>query len=452
MHRIPTRVFTTATLLLLSAGMVDPASALSAPQPRSGADGVPVWPLSGRVTLTDGEVVEGLLVWDRHASTSADLLRGLREVSDEGLRLRTIVSERTAADRQRSVDLPGVRVTWEEDDPDLVQRVRAGIRFAWIDRLVPDSVTLRVELRTGDTVDLQSSGTNIGPGFRGLALERPDGGVRSLDWDEIAMVELFAGAAPERTGRQRIHGTVEATSGATFTGWIVWDADETWGADLLEGDDDALRFDELTRIERRAGGGVEVTLASGERRSLSGTNDVDDDNRGIRVSDPGLGRVSVPWEAFDALSLHPPTSRPPTGPLPGSSRGSTPASPTGPAADGSPRFTSSNIEGVLRTRDGVSISGAIVWDLDEARPWHLLDGDLDGMSVAVEFSEVARVERSDDHVWVVLRDGRELRFAASGDLGPENRGIGVIDSEGQSHIVDWHDVESLDLASAVGGA
>ena len=41
-----------------------------------------------------------------------------------------------------------------------------------------------------------------------------------------------------------------------------------------------------------------VVLNSGEELILSGTNDVNDENSGISVSDPALGQVKVGWDDF----------------------------------------------------------------------------------------------------------------------------------------------------------
>jgi len=316
MHRVAYRIFMgtlPATLLLL--GSPDPVASVQngevAVRDAEPERGEPVAPLRGRVTLTDGDVVEGLLTWNRHASTTRDVIEGLRAVSEDGLRFRTRRSERTAPDRRRSVDLPGVRVTWEEDDPELTRRVQGGVRLHWVDRLVRDGDALDIDLRTGDSVELRSAGTDVGPGFRGLEVDLGDGVVRRLEWDEFTRVQLLHDLPLDGRGSHRLHGRVTTDDGASITGWIVWDLDESRAWHRLDGEVEGesidVEFARIAGIEKADDGeGVVVILRGGGRMSLTGSNDVGPENRGIGVIDEAGELHIVEWDDFRTLDLVPP--------------------------------------------------------------------------------------------------------------------------------------------------
>ena len=165
-----------------------------------------------------------------------------------------------------------------------------------------------------------------------------------------------------------------------------------------------------------------MTLHTGESVVLRGTNDVNAQNRGIAVSDPGLGAVSVEWEEFESVRFHAPESE-------------------GSYADfdgGQP------LRGVVLTASGEELSGQVRWDRDEARGWELLNGRAAGAEFLVEFSKIARIERFGGGAAVTLRDGRLLHLDGSNDVDAGNRGI-VVESDGRSRTVAWDEFVELRL-------
>jgi hypothetical protein len=400
----------------LVAGLLLPG-ALAAAVPQS----PDLW---GRVTLIDGAVLEGFIRWDRNETTVADMLDGSRSPSEDGTRLRRTFSERTAEERRRSVELPGLRVTWEEDE-EFDALVRSGVRFGHIERIVPDGSRIRVDLRGGGSVELRASSTDIGSAFRGLEVEVEAGDIREVGWPRIAEIGFMPVPEGRSPSRARLYGTVATDRGLEFTGWLAWDADEVFASDLLDGEEGSLAFSEIRMVER-AGRGVRVSLGTGEQMTLTGTNDVDDGNRGIHVSDPGLGRVVVEWDAFTSLRFEP--SVPTAGEF----------------------GTAGPIRGSVETESGREFAGRIVWDLDESERWHLLNGDADGVSIDVEFSRIRRIEkaRGGDGVVVTLRDGRTVELEGSNDVDAMNRGIVVIMDSGEETLVEWAGFRSLTLETS----
>ena len=48
---------------------------------------------------------------------------------------------------------------------------------------------------------------------------------------------------------------------------------------------------------------LDTGLDDGRKLRLRGSNDVDDDNRGILVEDPRYGRVEISWDDFERLEF-----------------------------------------------------------------------------------------------------------------------------------------------------
>ncbi len=128
--------------------------------------------------------------------------------------------------------------------------------------------------------------------------------------EELESVEFMSAPGNARAGDQRLHGTVELKEGAPLTGYISWDVNEILTSDTLNGEESNGRRREILfgRIAsiRPTRDGAEVTLADGERVELFGTDDVDDGNDGIQISDPGLGLVDVDWDEIERVRFHPP--------------------------------------------------------------------------------------------------------------------------------------------------
>jgi hypothetical protein len=203
--------------------------------------------------------------------------------------------------------------------------------------------------------------------------------------------------------------------------------DEILGSDVLDGVEDGhdreIPFDRIAAIERAGSSAARVVLQDGEELTLRGTNDVDDDNRGIAVSDPELGQVTVGWDEFDGLRFFP--------------------APSG--AGGYDDFDGGyGLWGTVETEDGERLTGWIRWDNDEAWSWELLDGEQADVDFDVEFGRIDRIARRGS--WgceVVLRDGRTFELEGSNDVDDRNKGIYLTPEDGDTMLVEWMDVREV---------
>lgn len=369
----------------------------------------------GKVITQDGAVYEGLIRWDKNEASWLDVLNGSKTME---------YTERNGQREQAEVRILGVRISYERDAPRRTTR-DSGIRFGHLrslENVGRDRALLT--LRGGQQIELHGGSSDIGRDIREIIVEDRRRGQVELEWRDIDRIE-FGASPPGLTSRfgERLYGTLTTRSGAAFTGYICWDVDEVLAEDVLDGKDERgrnrdIRFAEIASIERESSSRARVILRNGEKTVLRGTNDVNDDNRGILVLDPALGQVQVRWNEFDRVVFGPPRAPIHYEEFPGE----------GP------------LRGTITTRDGQKYTGLIRWDDDEAFAWELLDGNADGIEYDVEFGFVRAIERlSSSSARVTLRDGRSLDLRDSNDVNDENNGIFVTLADGDVVEVTWRE-------------
>lgn len=384
--------------------------------------------LYGRVTTASGDVYEGYLRWDRNEAGWSDVLDGTKELPWRNFADARDLDPDFRDRRERSIGFLGIRISWTEDD-DPPTTARSGIRFGHLASLRPwDDDRALLTLKSGEVVEFEGGGSDLGRGMRRLVVEDAERGTVELRWRDLDQVEFRnppAGAEPPPS--RRLYGTLTTRSGMSFTGYVAWDADEVLDTDVLDGEehgrDREIPFRLIAAVERAGSGGARVFLRSGEEVLLRGSNDVNDRNRGITVSDPELGSVTVGWAAFDALRF----TDPPAG------------------FGGYDAFDGGRpLWGTVVAEDGSRHTGYIRWDNDEEATWELLNGGAEGVEFEIEFAKVARIRRLGR--WgseVTLTDGRVFELEDSNDVDEGNKGIYVTDEEGTVQLVRWYDVDEV---------
>ncbi len=369
--------------------------------------------LYGRLITRDGDVYEGLIRWDKNEVGWVDLLDGSKRIEDED-----------RDHRRKRIRVFGIDLGSFDDG---VRTRKSGIRFGHlrsIEKTGRDRALLT--LRSGEEIEFRGGSTDLGNEIRGIVVEDKREGEISFDWRDFDRIEFLP--TPRRIESifgERLYGTLTTREGDVFTGYVCWDVDEALDADVLDGrDEDGARrkipFAEIDALIRERRNRTRVVLRDGEEIVLHGTNDVNDDNRGILILDPALGQIRVPWEAFDELRLEAP-ERPVTY----------------RDFDGS-----GPLRGVVYTRDGDKYAGRIRWDDDEAASWEMLNGERDDLDFAIEFGFIREIERvSSRAALVTLRDGRSFELRGSNDVNDDNDGIVVALRNGDVVVIEWEDFD-----------
>lgn len=366
--------------------------------------------LYGTIHTADGRHLTGPIRWDVNENFWDDRLDARKtekiEAEEEGFKLSVFGLKlfRNDSERYNAFSIP----------------------FGHLRSIHREGSGARVTLKSGLEINIEASSSDLGHGMRGLVIDDADKGPTELSWSSVRSIDFRANPGEGRDG-ERLYGTA-TTSGSAFTGYIVWDRDESLAEDVLDGESDGedheIRFGEIRSIERISSRASRVTLKDGTQLELSGTNDVDDDNRGVVVQVPGLGLVDFEWSDAEKVVFS-----------------------DAPASPGYDSFGSGGeIRGAVSTVSGETLRGRIVWDQDEVFTWETLDGRDGRLDYSIPFSLIASIRpvgsRGSE---VTLADGTVLRLTDSTDTGSDNRGVIVRMADGTERRLEWDDVRSVTL-------
>ena len=262
-----------------------------------------------------------------------------------------------------------------------------------------------------------------------IAVEPRNGKTENVVWEHIC--EIVFSATPDTINEPKdrpIVGIVETPYGM-YKGLVQWDLDENSQESLLDGRTEttwvSVAFKNIESI-KSLGNSSLVTLHSGRELCMWGENDVNATNRGIAINMPSIGQVIVGWHDFksfrtiplDQLNL--------------------------PVYDdfGAPE----RLFGRVETRDGRSLEGILVYDLDEAMDFELLDGQNGNISYRIPFKYVREIEpKNYKYTWVKLSGGTELVLGGMYDVMATNDGILIFRTGGEVVYVRWRDVKRVEL-------
>ena len=223
--------------------------------------------LYGTLTTQAAEYT-GYIVWDRRESLAGDILDGEAAGIDYEIPFAKIASIETAG-----------------------------------------PLAARVRLKSGEELELR--GTNdVNRRNRGILVTVDGLGVVEVRWDELEKVDF---GDPPRSpaydrfdGGRGLSGTVRARDGATYEGEIIWDMDERYTWELLDGESEGIEYAvafENIRSIRPGSNQAAVGLADGRTVTLAGSNDVGPSNRGVMITTTGGSEVILPWEDVELVEF-----------------------------------------------------------------------------------------------------------------------------------------------------
>ncbi|MDF1546082.1 MAG: hypothetical protein P1R58_13395 [bacterium] len=385
----------------------------------------------GKLTTVDGDTFEGLIRWDKNEGDWVDVLNGNKEIPDENFSDHEKSDRRKYSDRGTSIQIFGLKLGSSNSNILWSSSAQSGIRFGHIKRLKPmGNDEVRLTLKTGEEIELSGGSTDIGDGIREIIIEDRDEGEIELVWDDIEMIEFMQAKTNEPSiFGHRLYGTLETRRGDSFTGYVCWDVDELFANDILDGDYKGrrrkIKFGKLVSIERYSSSGAKVRLSNGDEMVLKGTNDVDDSNSGIIISDPAFGQIQCQWDEFERLEFHNPTETVKYEDFDGGA----------------------HLKGTVTTEDGDSYSGDIRWDNDEEFGWEILDGEYHDLQFDIEMGLIKMIEkRSHSSSIVTVSDGRTFRLRGSNDVDDDNKGIVIVQADGEEVLIEWEDFEKVEFA------
>ena len=385
--------------------------------------------LYGRITLVDGGSYEGRMRFGSSEEAAWDHYFNGRKMVNPW---RTHIPD-NALTQSESFTLLGVDLGERDVAKDLTRPFM--VRFGDIARIDAKHRELNVTLKSGTVVKLDRfEADDYADGVRIWDVHH---GVMDLtEWQIQSIAFLETPPLPETP--VRLHGTV-TTAGHSFTGFLQWDREISLRDDMLvSGDGTSIPFAQIQSLRKHTADSIAVTTTAGKRLTMQGSRATGENNRGVYVEDHRFGRVLVPFQSFEQLTLTDPAQQPVA---------------NGPAYSGfavpQPLF------GSITRFDGEPISGRIVFDLDESESAETLDAPAHGVHYTIPFERLRKLIRHSKHATqtpsflVQLRDNTELTLTAQGDLGPDNGGILVFAQANtrKAEYIPWASIQTMEFVT-----
>ncbi len=387
----------------------------------------------GKITTIDGDEYQGALRWGKEEAYWTDMFNAEKEENenleylsrDEYEYLR---ESKYRGHRDNDSWRHWTKASWWDDDWDNDRFLhRFTCQFGELKSIRPRSRDrVDIELQNGTEFILDGDGYNDIGGQ--IKIADSDLGIIDISWSRIESIEFMATPKKlEDKFGEPLYGKVQCEIGS-FTGYIQWDHDERVSSDKLDGDNEdgdlSIAFGKIKSIERIGYSRSEVTLNSGRKLELRGSNDVNDENRGIIVTIKGLGRIDIPWKEFDRVDFM-------DAPNSGKSYS---------------QFKSQNeLTASVETTNGDQHSGKLIFDLDEEYDFEVLEGSDDDIEFIIPFRNIASIQpKNYEYSEVITKDGEEYFLGESQDVSDRNNGLIVF--KGREPIyIPWNKVEKIDF-------
>lgn len=284
----------------------------------------------------------------------------------------------------------------------------------------------RVTLVNKDDVRITLSGSGYNDVGTTIYVQDIELGLVKISWDKIRSIKFSEarGNIDLMTG-EALYGKVSTFRNGDLEGYVIWDADERLGEEMLDGeakgDDLSIPFKNIASIESK-GSGSEVTMKSGRSFYLTGSNDVNRGNRGIMVMDPEIGYIEIKWDDFEKVEFIKARKK----------------------ISYSDFKRPKGIYAQVYTR-GKSYYGQIVYDMDEFWEYEIIEGMDSKVRYNIPIRNIQSIRpRNDDYSDVKLKNGKELLLGKLRDITRGNAGILVMDEKAKkSKYIDWDDVEEI---------
>lgn len=376
--------------------------------------------LYGEVTLENGKTHRGILRWGTEEAFWGDIFNSIKPPPPH---LEYIPEEKLLNKKETKLLGFTLKTSWEKSRFSRQFMARFG-DIAALEDFRSRGVT--VVMKSGERYEVRGYSNDVSAD---IFVWDADLGKIELEWKRLERIQFMAAPKNIVAPDSRLQGTVETEIGI-FKGYIQWDLQEALGGDRLDGDTDdgrlKIEMRRIQSIERRSRRSSLVTLRDGRELILSGTNDVNDENRGICVEDVRYGRVQIPWQRFTRATFEEVDG---TGPEYGDFK------------------AGSALRGKLTDRDGNTYQGQIIYDMDESRTWELLNGNVDDVEYSIPMGLIAALEpRGQSATNLRLKNGESLVLDGAADVNQENFGVLVIpDSKEKPSYIPWDQIKRLEF-------
>lgn len=286
---------------------------------------------------------------------------------------------------------------------------------------------IELQVKDGHTIELKK-GTNDDIG-KNISIYDNNYGNITLKWDKISEIEFMEADSTNRPASDIPIAGIVKTHQGIYKGIVTWDKDERTNESCIEGRTQneyaSVPFKNISKIEKKNNSSV-VTMINGNSTEFWGSNDVNNQNRGIIVNMPGIGRVDMYWNSFEIFETIPLNDI--------------------KLLSYNDFRTPLRLYGEVQTRKGEKVTGILVYDLDEAMDFEILEGKNDDIAYAIPFKYIKSIEpKNYKYSFITLKNGSTLSLGDSRDVNEENDGILVFTTENIPTYIPWKEVQKITL-------
>jgi hypothetical protein len=383
----------------------------------------------GKITMKDGKTFQGVIRWGTEETFWHDMFNSSKlenEFSDylSGKDLREMRAERYDDERRGIGGFFKRLLGRSRKHFDVLPVHQFVCRFGEIKKMeMLGSRSVLLTFKNGERKELSGGSNDIRANIHILDQEI---GELHIKWRKIQMIEFMGISQPlkEKFG-QPLYGKVETEAGV-FKGFIQWDHQECVDTDKLDGKCEegkmSIEFGEIKSIEKYRRGSL-VTLNSGKEYYLYGTNDVNDDNRGIIINDLHVGKIMVDWDEFIGVEF----AQNPGTPLPSYDDFAEPKT----------------LSGEIKTKDDRIYSSRIVYDLDETMDFELISGYYEGIQYKIPIRNINTIVTVGGCCSkITMKNGKKIELEDGRDVNRDNDGLLVWEDDHPVYI-PWRKVREI---------
>ncbi len=389
--------------------------------------------INGTVILNNGESHTGLIRWDEdeetfwsdHFNGEKSEIPGFSKLSDE---VKEAIEN---SQKGPSFDLLSFQVQLSSIFAEDIDAPNFIVPFAAIQSLIPKIISdrkgLEVHLHNGDVFFTHDGSNDVNAK---IFVDKADGSVGQFRMDQVKEVNFSTTRANRLGPNHGIYGVVESQMG-TFIGRIHWDRDERFGHQTLEGrDQNKLNSEEVSTVISdikaitRKDDAALFEMKDGSQVLMTGTNDVDNGNRGLYIDTPDQGRLVLPWEQFNKITF------------------------TEPVEDGWDSYHQAvkkpgKLKAIVKRRSGTELDGDIIFNMAQSSPAEMIRCTIKGMDIYMPMFMMRSIKPAgDQYSDVTLTDGTVMKVYGSASFTSENLGL-LVNPSDQAEYVPWEDVEEI---------
>ena len=381
----------------------------------------------GTVTGTNGESYTGSIRWGDQETFLSDIFNG-RKIATVGIEHLSDEEKDELMDHQPGpqATMGDLQITLKPIFGKKIERPYFNVPFGSVKLLEIDDRKKLFTATLQDGSTIVSDGSDSNDLSSSIFVKNLQGETKEFELSELSLIVFSKAPAAALPFGDGIYGTVTSSIG-TFEGRVMWDKDERLTDKKLDGEDESkeyeILFSDIKSIERN-GNSSTVVLRDETTLTLTGTNDVDNDNRGLWVDHPDLGRVEIEWSQFRKLVIED-------------------VSVKWLDFDDYANITKP-LKGQVELKDGSTLEAErIIYDMNQQSSSELIIADVNKASREIPFRTIQKINVIHEQaVEVLLQDQTTILAYGNRSVTRDNNGI-VIRSQGSYRWIPWQQVQAL---------